>query len=297
MASSARHIAVLAVFLSLLTGAIGCAQAAVVEDQLDVPVQVVDAYGKRIGQSIKVTVFSDDAIPGPKPVIVINHGRAVDASERATMGRARYSETSRWFAREGFIVAVPTRIGYGVSGGEDIEGSGSCTNRNYPPGFLAAAAQVIASLDAVRARPDALKDRSVILGQSYGGATTVAVASLMPAGVVAAINFAGGGGGDPKQHPQQPCSPAMLERMFAKFGETARVPMLWAYTENDQFFGVTYPRQWFDAFRRSGGMAEFVQFSPHGEDGHSLFSRFPEVWKPKVTDFLRQQGFDMKDSP
>ena len=292
---NARHIA--ALFLFLFGAALGSAHAVVVEDQLDVPVQVSDAYGKRIAQNIKVTVFSDDAVPGPKPVIVINHGRAVDASGRAAMGRARYSETSRWFAREGFIVAVPTRIGYGVSGGEDIESSGSCMNRNYQPGFLAAAAQVIASLDAVRARPDALKDRSVILGQSYGGATTVAVASLMPAGVVAAINFAGGGGGDPKSHPQQPCSPPMLQRMFAKFGETARMPMLWAYTENDQFFGVKYPRQWFDAFRHSGGTAEFVQFAPHGEDGHSLFSRFPDVWKPTVTSFLRQQGFDMKEQP
>lgn len=293
MASNTRHFAALFLFGVVL----GSAHAVVVEDQLDVPVQVVDTYGKRIAQSIKLTVFSDDAVAGPKPVIVINHGRAVDAAGRAAMGRARFSETSRWFALEGFIVAVPTRIGYGISGGEDIEGSASCTNRNYSPGFLAAAAQVIASLDAVRARPDALKDRSVILGQSYGGATTVAVASLMPAGVVAAINFAGGGGGDPKSHPQQPCSLPNLERMFAKFGETARMPTLWAYTENDQFFGVIYPRQWFDAFRRSGGVGEFVQFAPHGEDGHSLFSRFPEVWKPKVTDFLRQQGFDMKDSP
>jgi dienelactone hydrolase len=125
----------------------------------------------------------------------------------------------------------------------------------------------------------------------------VAVASLNPAGVAAAINFAGGGGGDPKGHPQQPCSPVQLKRMFADFGSKARIPMLWVYTENDQFFGPAYPREWFDAFRAGGAPAEFVQFPPHGDDGHLLFARFPEVWKPTVAEFLRQQGYAMKDLP
>ncbi len=288
--------------LALLVGAgFACvapqAMAKVVEESFDLPVQVSDAYGKRIEQPIKVTVFSDDAIAGPKPVIVLNHGRAVEAAERAALGRARYSDASRWFAREGFIVAVPTRIGYGVSGGEDVEASGACSHRNYPPGYLAAAAQALAALDAVRARPDAMKDRSVVLGQSYGGATAVAVASLNPGGVVAAINFAGGGGGSPKEHPQRPCSPEGLKRMFTDFGAKARIPMLWVYTENDQYFGPTYPREWFEAFRAAGGTAEFVQFPPHGEDGHSLFSRFPAAWQPKVATFLRERGFAMKELP
>ena len=284
-----------ALALLLALGAAGALQAKIVEEQLDVPVQVSDGYGKRIEQSIKVTVFADDAIVGPKPVIVINHGRAPDAADRASMARARYLDASRWFARAGFIVALPMRIGYGASGGEDVEDSGACARKTYPPGYLAAAAQAIAALNAVRARPDALKDRSVILGQSYGGGVAVAVASLNPAGVVASINFAGGGGGDPKLRPQQPCSTAALKRMFAGFGETARVPMLWVYAENDQFFGPTLPREWFEAYRAGGGAGEFVQFPPHGDDGHALFARFPATWQPAVADFLRKQGFEMKE--
>jgi len=288
-----RRLATLTLFGACAAGV----QAKVVEEQFDLPVQVTDAYGKRIEQSIKVTVFSDDAIPGPKPVIVINHGRAGEASERASMGRSRYPEASRWFAREGFIVALPTRIGYGATGGEDVEDSGSCARKNFAPGYLAAAAQAVAVLDAVRARPDAMKDHSVILGQSYGGATSVAIASLNPPGVVASINFAGGGGGDPKGRPQNPCSPQQIKRMYVQFAETARMPMLWAYTENDQYWGPALPRDWVEAFRAAGGTAEFVQFTPHGEDGHSLFARFPDVWKPTVADFLRRQGFEMKDLP
>jgi dienelactone hydrolase len=140
-----------------------------------------------------------------------------------------------------------------------------------------------------------LKDRTVVMGQSFGGATTVALAALNPPGVVAAINFAGGGGGDPKGHPEQPCSPAALKRLFSGYGQTAHMPMLWAYTENDRFFGPRLPREWFDAFREAGGNAEFKQFPPHGDDGHQLFAKFPQVWQPVVAEFLRRQGFDIKD--
>ena len=94
------------------------------------------------------------------------------------------------------------------------------------------------------------------------------VASLNPPGVQAGINFAGGGGGDPKTRPQQPCQPQLLERMFHTYGKTAKIPMLWIYAENDMYFGAKYPREWFEAFSSAGGKAEFVQFPPQGDDGH-----------------------------
>jgi dienelactone hydrolase len=135
-----------------------------------------------------------------------------------------------------------------------------------------------------------------VIGQSFGGATAVAVAALNPSGVVAAINFAGGGGGNPKTQPGRPCGPHRLETMFRDYGATAKLPMLWVYTENDKYFGPTYPKEWFEAFRAAGGQGEFVQFPPHGEDGHSLFTAFPAVWRPAVVEFLRKRGFEMKDA-
>ncbi|MET0334552.1 MAG: alpha/beta fold hydrolase [Rhizobacter sp.] len=274
------------------------ASAKVIESQIDVPVSVQDAYRKTVAQTIRVTVFVDDATPAPHPLIVINHGRGATAAERADVGRARYSDNSRYFARLGFVVAVPTRVGYGVSGGEDVEDSGDCQSKRYLPGYLAAAHQTLSVIDALKAsRTDLLKDRIVVLGQSYGGTTAATLASLNPEGVVAAINFAGGGGGNPKTIPRNPCGTPQLERMFRGYGETARVPMLWIYTENDMYFGASLPREWFQAYRAKNAPARMVQFPPHGEDGHSLFTRFPEVWKPEVEAFLREQGFqwDKKD--
>ena len=267
------------------------AQARLAEEEIDLPVRVVDGFGKAIEQNIKVTVFSDDTNPQPAPVMVFNHGRAPEPEARAALGRARFSEAARWFVSRGFIVAVPTRIGYGVTGGEDIEDSGACSRKNYAPGYSAAAQQTLAVLQAVRKRPDAAPDRAVIAGQSYGGTTAVTVAALNPPGVQATINFAGGGGGNPKTQPQRPCAPQSLERMFKGYGGTARVPVLWVYTANDMYFGPTYPREWFDAYRAAGGPGEFVQYPPHGDDGHLLFSRFPQVWQPRVAQFLDAQGF------
>ncbi len=271
--------------------------AKLVEQQMEVPVEVKNAYGKASAQAIKVTVFVDDSTPEPRPVLVINHGRAADAADRAALGRARYSDASRWFASQGFVVAVPTRVGYGVSGGDDVEDSGECNRKNYPPIYAAAAQQTLTVLDVMLARPDTAKDRSVVLGQSVGGATSIAVAALNPPGIVATINFAGGGGGNPKTQPREPCAPSSLERMFADYGRSAHVPTLWIYTENDLFMGPKYPRQWFEAFRKTGGDGEFVQFPPHGDDGHNLFTRFPQTWKPVVAEFLRKQGYAIKETP
>ena len=283
--------------VAIVTALCGSAQAKLVEEQSDVPVEVKDGFGKAIAMPVKVSFFVDDQTPAPHPVLVINHGRASESAARAAMGRYRPAEVIRWFASLGFVVAVPTRIGYGATGGEDLEDSGACTRKAYAPGFAAAAQQTLAVIDAATARSDAQKDRTVVVGQSYGGATSVAVAARNPPGVVAAINFAGGGGGNPKTSSREPCAPVQLQRLYADYGRGARVPMLWIYTENDQYWGAEYPKAWLAAFREGGGRAEFVQFPPHGDDGHSLFTRAPAVWQPAVREFLRAHGFDLKESP
>ena len=86
-------------------------------------------------------------------------------------------------------------------------------------------------------------------------------------------------------------APQALERMFGDYGKTARIPMLWIYTENDMYFGPELPRQWHAAYVATGGQAQLVQFPPQGDDGHLLFSRFPQLWQPKVAEFLDVQGF------
>jgi dienelactone hydrolase len=280
-------------YVALVAGLLsaGPAGAKLVEETIKVPVKLTDAYGKAIAQDILVTVFFEDTAPKPYPVLVLGHGRAPEPEKRAAMGRVRTSANSRWLARLGFMVAVPTRVGYGDSGGEDVEDTGECKRKNYPPGYAAAAEQTLQVLEFMRRRPDTAKDRSVIMGQSFGGTTAITVAAMNPPGVQASINFAGGGGGNPLTMPQNPCGTALLERMFAIYGKTARIPTLWVYTENDMYFGPKFPKQWFDAFKAAGGTGEYVLFPPNGESGHGLFTQAPEVWQSRVIEFLQANGY------
>ena len=282
------RVVIVAAILAAFSAA---APARLVEVQRWVPAKAVDGKGREASRDMMVTIYYDDDLPQPYPALVLGHGRAASSKGRAALGRAQYPEASRWFAGLGFMVAVPTRIGYGVTGGPDIEDTGGCASKVYPPGYVASAAQTLTALEYLRSWKEVAKDRAVIVGQSYGGATAITVAAMNTPGVQATINFAGGGGGDPKGHPGKPCAPDRLRQMFADYGKTARIPTLWIYSENDQYMGPTHPKEWFDAFKAAGGKGEFKQFPPNGADGHHLFLQAPEWWKPKVLEFLRANGY------
>ena len=269
----------------------GAAHARVIFEAMEVPARVTTIHGKTVERDIYVGVFYESTAPEPRPLLVLNHGRAPTSAGFARVKVDEFAVAARWLAGFGFIVAVPVRIGYGRTGGEDVEFSGACARRNYPPVYKAAAVESLAVLEALRKRPDAAQDRAIVMGQSFGGATALTLASMRPAGVQAAINFAGGGGGNPATHPQDPCSKPALKRLFERYGRTARIPTLWIYSENDQFFGPKLPREWFDAFRAAGGKGEFQEFPPVGENGHLLFYRAPQLWQPRVRQFLESVGY------
>lgn len=268
----------------------GAAIAGMVEQVFDVDVTATSMYGRSYSQAIKVTLFRDDA-KARSPFMVLNHGRAANPADFVKLGRAKYTANSTYFVSRGFAVFVLTRMGYGVSGGEDVEYTGTCAVRNYPAGYEAAAAQSLKVIELARSLPYIDASRGIVVGQSYGGATSIALAAKNAEGVVAAINFAGGGGGDPIGRPGNPCRPDLLEDMFASFGAKSKIPTLWLYSENDKYFGKTHPREWFDAFRRKGGSGDFVQLPANGDDGHGSFTRNPAGWRPAVEDFLRKNGF------
>lgn len=287
--NAVRTICRLVAFALLLCA--GGARAIVMQDEIRVPVKVVGPKGKAVAQEIVVGLFRESSAPKPYPLLVLNHGRATTPAGFERVRVRDFEAAARWLTRFGFLVAVPIRVGYGASGGPDVEYSGSCQSRNYPPVYQAAAVQTLAVLSQLRQRPDAAKDRAVVAGQSFGGATAITLASMNPEGVQAAINFAGGGGGSPEKHPRKPCSEKALRALFAGYGKTARVPTLWLYSENDEYFGPDFPRAWFDAFKAAGGVGEFQGFPPVGDDGHRLFSRAPQLWQPRVRDFLGAIGY------
>ena len=285
----ARILSMLLALAALLCA--NAARAIVQEDEIRVPVKVVDIYGKTVEQEIVVGLFRESSAPKPYPLLVLNHGRAANPAGFVRTAVKDYGTAARWLTGFGFLVAVPIRVGYGVSGGPDVEYSGDCRARNYPPIYHAAAVQTLAVLERLRGREDAAKDRAVVAGQSFGGATAITIASMNPPGVQGTINFAGGGGGNPLEHPGRLCSENRLRAMFEGYGRTAKLPTLWLYSENDLYWGPTLPREWFEAFTKAGGQGEFLGFPPVSDDGHRLFSRAPQLWQPRVREFLEKLGY------
>ena len=254
-----------------------------------VEVTVKDFYGREESGKVAITQFTPDG-DGPFPILILNHGRAV--SDRGTPPRFRYTKQVSYFLKRGFAVFEPTRIGYGQFGTEfDPEYSGTCRQKDYAPMIEAARLEESAVLEYARRQPHVDPHRIVIVGQSVGGFVTTAVAADNPDGVVAAINFAGGSGGDPVEHPGVPCQGDRLEAMYARFGKTARVPMLWIYTQNDRFFAPQYSSAWHSAFVKAGGNADYRLLAPFADNGHMLFARGTDVWEPVVSEFLDRQGF------
>ena len=87
------------------------------------------------------------------------------------------------------------------------------------------------------------------MGQSFGGTPAITIAAKNIPGVLATINFAGGGGGRPDTHPEEPCGADRMSELFANYGGTARIPTLWLYSENDKYWGQTLPRSWLERFQ------------------------------------------------
>jgi dienelactone hydrolase len=260
--------------------------AKVVQEAIELPVEVTDIHGQVVRHRIKVTIVRDDAKTN-SPFLVLNHGRGATREINAARSVASFGANARYFVAKGFAVFMPLRVGYGETGGQDVEFSGKCDARNYPPVYEAAAAQTVKVIDYAKTLPYIDRANGLVIGQSFGGATAIAMAAKSMEGVRAAINFAGGGGGRPKTYPEQPCSVDRMTALFASYGAAAKIPTLWLYSENDKYWGAEIPRTWFDAFVARGGNGRFVKLPPYKDDGHPIFTGNPGAWKPAFEDFLR----------
>ena len=261
------------------------------EEVVRTPVTVSDMYGRTETRSMPVTIFrpAGDAV---HPLVVLNHGRAV-GDKRAAQGRARFENAARYLVGKGFVVMVPTRIGYWETYGDfDPEQSGTCKRRNFAPQHQAVSDQVLATVALARTLPFVDASRWLVAGQSVGGLTTVATVGRNPSGLVAGINFSGGSGGNPDATPGSPCNPDALGQQWARLARTAIAPMLWLYWQNDLYWGEDVPKQWHQAWVKAGGKAEFKSLAPIAGDGHLGLDRDMDHWLPLVDAFLSGLGFN-----
>jgi dienelactone hydrolase len=267
--------------------------ARIIEEIIEVPVSVSNSNftnNPKFEQKITVTIWRDDAIK-KAPYLLFSHGRAGTDQERGKFGRSSEKRNSEYFVSKGFTVILPTRIGYGVSGGPDADYSGACGNKNYLEARKVAIDQSKQVLNHVFDFSYIDKTKGIVVGQSVGGFTTIGLSAENISGLKGAINFAGGDGGDPIKSAEKPCGDYLIKDTFAKYGASNKVPTLWLYSVNDKFWGEQLPKDWFAAFQKAGGKGQFISLPAYKEDGHSIFRGDLNAWKNDFEKFIKEVGF------
>jgi len=225
----------------------------------------------------------------PRPLAVINHGS--DEATREAVAMPVFYWLSRWFVDRGYVVVLPQRRGHGATGGELAEGRDTCAAPRHRAAGAAAADDIGAALRYMARQPFVDRSRIVVVGVSTGGWASLALASRNPSGVRLVVNFAGGRGGHAYGQPRKVCGPDLLVEAAGDYGSTARVPTLWIYAENDSYFGPEIATAMVEAWKGSGGSAEFVMLPAWGIDGHDIVADRAawRAWGPRLEAMLARE--------
>jgi dienelactone hydrolase len=308
---SMNFLSIAAIAFALMLASPAHAQLAAQEEGGAAPAQLAADLNEAIAK-VKVTVqpiFGDPrtgemivthfrpAGAGPFPAVIMQHGRGTD---RATPGRWRFLYLARYWTKRGFAVFVPTRLGYGDTGLEpDPEETGNCSAKRYDVAAASVSVQARAAVEFAAAQAWVDKSKVILMGQSMGGFATIAAMEQKIPGVIAGINFAGGGGGDPVARRENPCGAFLLGSVFEKSGKAngGATPMLWLYAENDLYWGASLPKKWHEAYVSAGGKAQFQMFPAIGTDGHAMIGTGFGLWRPVVDQFIAMLGFAAPKTP
>lgn len=239
-------------------------------------------------QHVAVTIVQPES-RDRTPWLLVLHGRPVDRSRLSLPGRHEYPRIAERFARIGYTVVIPTRVGYGVSGGPDIEFSGDCGAKDHGPSMAAAREEIAQVLEHVRALPGVEPDAGLAVGESFGGLIALYLASHPLAGLRGVVNFAGGDGGLPNSW-QQPCGADEIERSLRDWSGPGTLPSLWVYGAADRFWGERWPVEWSGAFAARGAKVEFLRVEVTQGHGHEVFTRAPQAWEARFARFARGLG-------
>ena len=227
---------------------------------------------------------------GPFAVVILSHGSPSRGADRDLLGRFRLTAQIGAMVKQGWAVLVPMRRGYGASPGEYSESIGYCHEPRYEKTGAESAQDIRAAVAFVRSRQSLDANQIVLMGQSAGGFASMAAASMQLQGVIAAVNFSGGRGGN--GFDGIPCRPDLMAQTIRQYAKTLNVPMLWFYVENDKYFGPAVVQTWLKAFEAAGGQAKFVLHPPFGVDGHLLFYKAEAIpiWLGVMNDFFKERG-------
>lgn len=231
------------------------------------------------------TTFFKPPGDGPFPLVVINHGKAF--GDPRFDPRARFVAASREFLKMGYVVALPMRPGFSKSTGSYVD-----SKCNIRAGGLTQAEVVDEFIDTLKAKPFIDAKNILVVGQSHGGLTVMALSTKKVSGVKGIVNFAGGYKYEASGMNHCNWQQTMVEA-FASYGRNAKIPSLWFYGDNDSYWGAELPKHLYEAYRNGSGEAQLISFGvyPYG-DAHKMFgdSKGVPIWLEPTRAFMKKVG-------
>jgi dienelactone hydrolase len=219
---------------------------------------------------------------GPFPLVVINHGKATVPAAMQKDDPFYFQAIE--FVRRGYAVVVPIRAGFGSSGGTYYQ-----PNCAFAKGARHWADSVQAAIDYARTLSYVDSAHIVVIGQSQGGLTSVALAERNLPGVLGIVDIAGG-----MQETHCVGGDEMLVNDFRELGRKSTVPVLFLYGDNDRFWGDgKLSRRFFDAYHEGNPNAQYFDEGIFSEgDSHMIFHRYSgvKIWMPPVRRFFESLG-------
>jgi dienelactone hydrolase len=249
---------------------------------------------------LRATVFrpeeSSAGSPRQRPLVVINHG--TDELTRLSVSMPVYYWLSRWFVDRGYVVVLPQRRGHGATGGELAESVGTCETADHYVSGQIAADDIAATIEYMIGQDFVAPRNVVVVGISTGGWASLALASRNIPSVASIVNFAGGRGGHAYGRPNAICNYDGLLSTANLFGQTARQPSIWLYSENDSYFSPDVARALAREWQLGGGSVQTHIFSAQKNDGHAIADDRADwnLWGDVLDEFIGHHRNDLEAS-
>jgi dienelactone hydrolase len=249
---------------------------------------------------LRATVFRPDQSSAGSPrqntLVVINHG--TDESTRLSVSMPVYYWLSRWFVDRGYVVVIPQRRGHGATAGELAESVGTCETADHYVSGQIAADDIAATIEFMIGQAFVAPRNVIVVGISTGGWASLALASRNMPSVGSIVNFAGGRGGHAYGRPNAICNYAGLLSSANLYGQTARQPTIWLYSENDSYFSPGVARALAHQWQLAGGRVQAHILSAQHHDGHLIADDRADwdLWGDVLDEFIGQRQNDLEAS-
>ena len=217
--------------------------------------------------------------------IIMTHGRNGPHPQRNIKEVYGYSKLNVALALKGAAVLFVVRRGYGASSGEDSEFLATPAQCG-----LAASKDIAAAVQYLKGISGVHKTGIIVMGHSQGGWAAIGASTLTMEGISAAVNLCGGtnygsmGSGEITDKVQEDWITGCSE-----LGSSARIPMVWIYSENDRNHPPDRVNACFDAYVQSGGKGILHILPAYGNDGHNIIAE-PDLFIDTLFESMEKLG-------